>query len=148
MTGPNSTGFGPLTVTEKKNQQWVKTAFRPRKFSHLTLKTVSVSLKPGTHWPNRWTSEAFGETLTRSGTNLFGVFSCVGSFQGHMDVDVAPIQHAKSEEVGCRPSEPLDSLISQSAWCVGGAEYCVRFVFRFTLFRHFLFSCCEVLARD
>ena len=23
----------------------------------------------------------------------------------------APIQHAKSGEVGCRPSEPLDSLI-------------------------------------
>ena len=23
----------------------------------------------------------------------------------------APIQHAKSEEIGCRPSEPLDSLI-------------------------------------
>ena len=22
-----------------------------------------------------------------------------------------PIQHAKAEEVGCRPSEPLDSLI-------------------------------------
>ena len=37
---------------------------------------------------------------------------------------------------------------NESARCVGGAEYCVRFVFLCTLFRHFLFSCFGVLARD
>ena len=37
-------------------------------------------IKAGTQWPNRWTSEVFGESWTRLGTNLFGVFSCVGSF--------------------------------------------------------------------
>ena len=68
------------------------------------------TLKAGTHWPNCWTSEAFGETRMRSGTNMFGVFSCAGSFRGWRTLS-APIQHAKSEEVGCRPSEPLDSLI-------------------------------------
>ena len=39
----------------------------------------------GTHWPNRWMSEAFGETLTRSGTHMFVVFSCVGSFWSRVD---------------------------------------------------------------
>ena len=28
----------------------------------------------------------------------------------------APIQHAKSEEVGCWPSEPLDSLNQLGVW--------------------------------
>ena len=32
------------------------------------------------------TSEAFGETWMRSGTNLFSVFSCVGSFRSRTDV--------------------------------------------------------------
>ena len=41
------------------------------------------SLKAGTH---RWMSEAFGETQTRSGTNMFVVFSCVGSFRSRSDV--------------------------------------------------------------
>ena len=61
----------------------------------------------------------------------------------------ALIQHAKSEEVGCRPSEPLDSdwrFASKSVQCVGGAEYCVRFVFLCTPFHHSLFSCTGVLA--
>ena len=44
------------------------------------------SLKAGTHWPNHWTSEAFGETRTRSGINMFGVFSCVGSFWSRAEV--------------------------------------------------------------
>ena len=44
------------------------------------------SVKAGTHWPNRWTSETFGETQTSSGTNLFGVFSCAESFWNHADV--------------------------------------------------------------
>ena len=43
-------------------------------------------LKAGTHRPNRWTSEAFGETRTRSVTNVFSVFSCVGSFRSRADV--------------------------------------------------------------
>ena len=30
---------------------------------------------------------------------------------------------------------------SESAWRVGGTEHCVGFVFRYTLFHHFLFSC-------
>ena len=37
------------------------------------------NLKAGTHWTKGWTSEMFGETWTSSGTNLFGVVSCVGS---------------------------------------------------------------------
>ena len=45
-----------------------------------------TDLKAGTHRPNRWTSEALGEALTRSGTNMFGVFSCVGSSQSRADV--------------------------------------------------------------
>ena len=43
-------------------------------------------LKAGTHQPNLWTSEAFGETRTRSGTNMFHVFSCVESFRSRVDV--------------------------------------------------------------
>ena len=39
-----------------------------------------LSVKAGTHWPNHWTSEVFGDTRTRPGPYLFGVFSCVGSF--------------------------------------------------------------------
>ena len=41
--------------------------------------------KPETHRANRWPSEAFGETRTSSGTNLFGVFSGLGSFREHMN---------------------------------------------------------------
>ena len=33
--------------------------------------SLVLPLKAGTHRPNRWTSEAFGETRTRSGTFLF-----------------------------------------------------------------------------
>ena len=36
---------------------------------------VSGSLKGLQHWPKRWPSETFGETLTNSGTNLFCVFT-------------------------------------------------------------------------
>ena len=56
----------------------------------------------------------------------------------------APIQHAKSEEVGFSDWR----CASESAWCVGGAEYCVRFVFECTPFRHLLFSYFGVLAQD
>ena len=44
-----------------------------------------TALKRGTQWPNRWPSETFGETWTSSGTNLFGVYSCVGSFWNRAD---------------------------------------------------------------
>ena len=71
---------------------------------------VFNDLKAGTHRPNCWTSEAFGETRTRLGTNIFDVFSCAGSFQSRW-TSSAPIHHVTSEEEGCRPSEPLDSLI-------------------------------------
>ena len=67
----------------------------------------------------------------------------------------APIQHAKSEEVGYRPSGPWDNDWCVSCMtiltgdmlatqCVGGGgilEYCAGFVFLRTPFRHFLFSC-------
>ena len=46
-----------------------------------------------------WTSETFGETRTSSGTNLFGSFSCVGSFWKPVS---GPIQLAKSESVAVR----------------------------------------------
>ena len=65
----------------------------------------------------------------------------------------APIQHAKSEEVGCRPSEPLDTLIGgmqanqRSVW-EGHDTLSVCIVFLRTPFHHFLFSCFGVLARD
>ena len=49
------------------------------------IKTYSYKLKAGTHRPNRWPSEAFGETRTSSRTNLFGVFSCAGSFWSRVD---------------------------------------------------------------
>ena len=40
---------------------------------------------------------------------MFGVFSWVGSFRSRVDV-VGP-EHVKSEEMGRRMTEPLDSLI-------------------------------------
>ena len=59
---------------------------------------------------------------------MFGVFSCVGSFRSRTDV-ICSKQHAQSEEVGCRPSEPLDSLIgdvlANQPLCVRGGTLCV-----------------------
>ena len=74
---------------------------------------VCHSLKVGTHRPNRWTSEVFGETRTRSGTNLLGCSAALEAF-GTTRMLSAPIQHAKSDEVGCGPSEPLDSRLCAS----------------------------------
>ena len=102
------------------------------------------TVKEGTHWPNCWMSEAFGETWMRLGTNIFGVFSCVGSFGSHADVVCS--------DLTCKVWEGWLSAVSgigfsdwrcasKSARCVGGAEYCVRFVFLCTLFHHFLFLC-------
>ena len=82
-------------------------------------------IKAGTNQPNRWMSETFGETLVRSGTNMFGMFSCVGAF-GAARASSATIQHAKSEEVGCQPSEPLESLTGGVlAACGRGRILCV-----------------------
>ena len=113
--------------------------------------TPTVPVKAGTHLPNRWTSEAFGETRTRSGTNMFGVFSCVGSFRSRSDVVCS---HSTCEVWGGWLSDVWAigfsdwRCASESARCVGGAEYCVCFGFLSTLFRHFLFSCFGVLTRD
>ena len=91
-----------------------------------------VVFKPETHWANRRPSEAFGESRTSSVTNLFGVFEGFGTVW----TASALIQLAKSENAGCQPSEPLDTLVvcqlyghcdwqcaSESARCVGGAEF-------------------------
>ena len=42
-------------------------------------------IKSETHRANRWPSEAFGETQTSSGTILYGVFGCIGSFWNRVD---------------------------------------------------------------
>ena len=52
------------------------------------------SLKAGTHRPNRWTSEAFGKTRTRSGTNLFGV-QPHGGYCVHFVFLCAPFCHSQ-----------------------------------------------------
>ena len=57
--------FGLSLLGHRTNMAW-KT----------THKCKRLVLKPETRRANRWPSEAFGET---SGTNLFGVFSCVGA---------------------------------------------------------------------
>ena len=108
-------------------------------------------VKAVTHWPKRWTSEALGETWTRLGTNLFGVLEALGAAWTLS----APIQHAKSWGgwlsaiwaigLGLVVYQRYDhsdwQCASESARCVGGAEYCVHFAFLCTPFRHFLFSC-------
>ena len=96
---------------------------------------VFVSLrgvKAGTHWPT-WTSYAFGETRTRSETNML-VCSAVSEAFGAALTLSAPTEYAKSRgrAVG-RLSHWILWLvvchsdwrrISKSAQCVGGAEYC------------------------
>ena len=67
-----------------------------------------MSIKPETYRTNHRPSEEFGESRTSSGTNLFGVFSCVGSF---WETTSALIQHAKSEIFDCWLSEPMGTLI-------------------------------------
>ena len=89
------------------------------------------SLKAGTHRPNCWTSEAFGETRTRSATNMFGVFSCVGGLRIHADIVSEPEQcvggaevtmatssyHNEPESIQCEP-QPNHSHLSRmpSIW--------------------------------
>ena len=89
--------------------------------------------------PKCWTSEMFGETRTSLGTNLLGVFSCVGSFWKN----TASVWSDSTCKLNCiRDSDWL--CASKSAQCVGAAE--VTMVC--TPFRHFLFSCFGLLARD
>ena len=87
-----------------------------------------LDLKAGTHWPKCWTSETFGETRTNSRTNLFGVFSCVGSFWNRAD---GIWSYSTCKVCECWRSEdwaPLDTLIGGVLAnqcrppCVGGAE--------------------------
>ena len=118
----------------------------------LLLSYVMLSIKPEMHWANWWLSEAFRETWMSSRTNLFGVFSCVGSFWNCAD-SVCSSSTCKVWEgwllpvwaIGfsdwCQLYDNSYQCASKSARCVGGAEYCVRFVFLCALFCHFLFSC-------
>ena len=117
-------------------------------------------LKPETHRADRWPFEAFGETRTSSGTKLFGVFSCGGSFWSGAD-SVCSDSTCKVWE-GCLSAiwaigfsdwlyaSSMTTLMcaSESVRCVGGAEYCVCFVFLCTPCRLFLFSCFVLLAGD
>ena len=119
----------------------VRQSFSALSSEHHRVATV----KAGTHRPNRWTLEAFVETQTRSGTNLFG------EAFGATRASSAPIQPAKSEEEGCLTSESLDSLIGcvlanqRGVW---EGRNTVHFVFLFIPFRHSLLSCFAVLAQD
>ena len=109
----------------------------------------SYSLKAGTHRPNHWMSEAFGESRTRSGTHMFSVFSWVGSCRSHADVVCSDWT---CEVWGRGPSDAIGfsdwRCARESARYVGGAEHCVPIGFLRTPFRHSPFSCFAVLARD
>ena len=97
---------------------------------------------------NRWPSEAFGDTRTSLGKNLFGVFSCEHTKQMRW-LAVGCRSHWILWLVVCKLYDHSDwQCASKSARCVGRAEYCVRFVFLCTLFCHFLFSYFGVLAQD
>ena len=110
-----------------------------------------VYLKAGTHQPNHLTSGAFGESRTRSETNMFAVFSCIGSFRSRADVVCS---NWTCEVWGGGPSDVWAiefsdwRCASESARCVGGLEYCVCIGFLRTPFRHSLLSCFAVLAQD
>ena len=69
-----------------------------------------LTLKAGTHQPNRWTSEML-ERLRRGRQLICSVCSAASEAFGAAQTLSDPIQHAKSEEVGCWPSEPLDTQI-------------------------------------
>ena len=107
-------------------------------------------LKAGTHQPNRWTCEAFGETGTRSGTNMFGVFSCIRGFRSCLDA-VCSIQHAKSEEVavGHLSHWILWLCASWMAVLIGGVQANQRNVWeeRNTECAVFFYALCSVILR-
>ena len=106
-------------------------------------------LKAETQRPNRWTSEAFWETQTMLGINMFGVFSCVGSFRSRADVvgsnSACKVWGGGQSDVWAIGFSDWQCA-SESVRCVGGAEYCVRI--GFLRFRHSPLSCFAVLARD
>ena len=78
------------------------------------------------------------ERLGRGRDQICLVCSALSEAFGASWMLSAPIEHAKSEEVGRRTSEPLDSLIGcvPAEWPLGGVEYCVRFVFLCTSSHH------------
>ena len=102
------------------------------------------------------------ERLGRGREQICLVCSAASEAFGAARTLLDPTEHAKSEEEGRRTSVPLDSFIivchlnghsdwwcaSESALCVGGAEYWVRFVFLCTPFRHSPFSRFAVLVPD
>ena len=85
------------------------------------------------------------------GNNMFGAFSGVERFQTRVDVvgfdSTCEVWGGWLSDVWAIGFSDW-RCASESARCVGGAEYCVCFGFLSTLFRHFLFSCFGVLTRD
>ena len=111
----------------------------------IVISQPAMTLKAGTHWPKRWTSEM----QTRSGTNLFSVFSSLGSCWKLLEL-------RRRSDSTCKVCvvlvvRGLDAIgysdwlcASESARFVGSAE--VTMVC--TPFCHFLFWCFGLLARD
>ena len=69
-----------------------------------------LGVKRGTHLPNLWMSEAFGESRTGR-EQICLVCSAASEAFGAVRTLSAPTEHVKSEEEGRRTSEPLGSLI-------------------------------------
>ena len=102
---------------------------------HMRLLAVRLGFKPGTHWPTVGHLKRLGR-LGRVWEQICSVCSAAWTVS-------APIQLAKSDKVGCWPSEPLDTLIGcvlavwpfwlvvcwQISACgisVGRAEFCAE----------------------
>ena len=60
---------------------------------------ATISIKHGTHWPNRWPSETFGETLDEFGDKSIHVCSALLEAFGTARMVSSQIQRAKSESV-------------------------------------------------
>ena len=71
----------------------------------------ALVVKSETHRANRWPSEMFVETQTSSGTNLFGVFSCVGSFWNRV--------HSACSDSTCKVWEGWLSAV----WAIGLSDW-------------------------
>ena len=115
-------------------------------FQHVSPQCLPFNLKAGTHPPNCWTSEAFGENWTMLGTDLFGVFNCVGSFRSRADVVCS---NSTCKVWGGGLSAVSDWLCASCMTILIGSvlvnqhgvwRNTVRFVFLCTLLHHFLFS--------
>ena len=111
-------------------------------------KTVRSGGRPG---GKGWNTQAQLLRLGRGREQICLVCSAaLESFRATWTLS-APIQHAKSEKVGCRLSEPLDSLIGCVTILIGGVLTnqhsvwkwwnTVCALFFYALLRHFLFSC-------